>query len=50
MPNSGSTFGFRSYVFWRPDSGAFAGVFLNSSGEDEPEAEARALLHSSQRP
>ena len=41
--HGGSTFGFRAYVYWRPDDGAFAGVFLNSEG-DEPQAAARLLL------
>lgn len=44
--HGGSTFGFRSYVYWRPDTGAFAGIFLNSSGDDEPQAEALALFQS----
>lgn len=46
--HGGSTFGFRSYVYWRPGTGAVAAVFLNSSG-DEPEAEARALLRPHQK-
>jgi CubicO group peptidase (beta-lactamase class C family) len=41
--HGGSTFGFRAYIYWRPDDGAFAGVFLNSEGE-EPQEAARALL------
>lgn len=41
--HGGSTFGFRAYLYWQPDSGAFAAVLMNSEGE-EPNERARALL------
>jgi CubicO group peptidase (beta-lactamase class C family) len=47
--HGGSSLGFVSYIYWRPDSGDFIGVFQNSSGDGEPEARARALFENLDR-
>lgn len=41
--HGGTTFGFRSYVYWRPGSGEMAAVLMNSEGE-EPSDKALSLL------
>jgi hypothetical protein len=47
--HGGSSLGFVSYVYWRPDNGDFVGVFQNSSGDGEPQARARELMESLER-
>ena len=45
--HGGSSIGFRSYVYWIPETSAVAITLLNNSGGDEPNMRTRALIESS---
>jgi len=45
--HGGSSIGFRSYVYWIPETFAVAVTLLNNSGGDEPNMRTRALIESS---
>ncbi len=47
--HGGTSIGFVSYIYSRPDTGDFVGVFENSSGDGEPQDRARTLMEYAER-